>query len=70
MAAVLATACGGSNPNPTTNPTAAPTPDVYVAGRASNGTGWVANVWKNGVATPLSDGTHNAVAWSILVNVH
>jgi len=41
--------------------------DVYVAGFENNGTKDVAKVWKNGVATSLTDGTNWATARSIFV---
>lgn len=42
--------------------------NVYVVGYESNGTKDVAKFWKNGVATALSDGLHNAKANSIYVS--
>jgi hypothetical protein len=42
--------------------------DVYVAGiETSTSNHSVAKVWKNGVATALSDGTRNASASSVVV---
>lgn len=41
--------------------------DVYVAGFESNGSKMIAKVWKNGVATSLTDGTEDAVANDIFV---
>jgi len=34
------------------------TTDVYVAGFEDNGLRTVAKLWKNGVGTPLTDGSH------------
>ena len=43
-------------------------PDIYVAGYEKNAQGNnVAKLWKNGVAQNLSDGSTNAVAWSVYV---
>ncbi len=42
--------------------------DVYVAGNESNGTKDVAKVWKNGVATSLSNGANDARANSVYVS--
>ncbi len=36
--------------------------DVYVAGYEFNGTQYVAIIWKNGVPTPLTDGTNDSGA--------
>ena len=49
--------------------------DVYAAGAEFSGppnTGatLVAKVWKNGVATALTDGTAQAEAYSVLVSSH
>ena len=42
--------------------------DVYVVGyERENNTIDVANMWKNGIATPLTDGTYNAKANSVFV---
>ena len=41
--------------------------DVYVGGSESNGTKFVAKVWKNGVATVLTDGAHRAAINSIYI---
>ncbi|MEO6540047.1 MAG: hypothetical protein ABIN74_03605 [Ferruginibacter sp.] len=43
-------------------------PDIYVAGVESNGTIDVAKVWKNGVATTLTDGTVNSAALEVQVS--
>jgi hypothetical protein len=42
-------------------------PDVYVAGFESNGSKEVAKVWKNGVATSLTNGINNARVKSLFV---
>ncbi len=43
--------------------------DVYIAGQVNNANNFfVATLWKNGTAAPLSDGTSNAVAFSITIN--
>lgn len=42
--------------------------DVYVAGFENNGTSDVAKVWKNGIATALTDGTNNAEATAVHVS--
>ncbi len=42
--------------------------DVYVAGYENNGTKDVAKIWKNGVATPLTNGANNAYALSVYVS--
>ncbi|MEJ7674268.1 MAG: heavy metal-associated domain-containing protein [Chitinophagaceae bacterium] len=42
--------------------------DVYVAGFESNGAKNVAKVWKNGVATSLTNGTYDAAAHSVYVS--
>ena len=66
-AAVLATACGGSTPSEPTStpaPTPTPAPDVYVAGFGGN----VAKVWKNGLTTPLTDGTKESDAYSVAIS--
>ena len=79
LAAVLATACGGATPTePSSTPTPTPTPAqvVYVAGYEYSGVydpnagqpHSVAIVWKNGIATPLTDGTENAAASSVAVS--
>lgn len=41
------------------------TPDVYISGWENNGTKDVAKVWKNGIATSLTDGTNNSRANSV-----
>jgi hypothetical protein len=69
VASMLVAACGGSpprGPTPTT-PTPTPGPDVYVAGNESNGTRPVAKVWKNGVGTPLADGSRDSAARSMAI---
>lgn len=43
-------------------------PDIYVAGLESNGTRTIAKIWKNGVATSLTDGTESAGAISVYVS--
>jgi len=77
LAAVLATACGGSTPlAPTPTPTPASTAAVYVAGFEASGAydptfgeyAAVAMIWKNGVATKLTDGTRGAVAHSVALS--
>ncbi len=40
---------------------------MYVAGYESNGIKDVAKVWKNGVATSLTNGSNDAVANSVFV---
>ena len=50
---------GGSTPVIPPPPTVT---DVYLTGYESNGTKNVAKVWKNGTATPLTDGTREASA--------
>jgi len=60
----------GTNDNtPSTNDNGLPKggPGVYVAGHEFNGSKNVAKYWKDGVAVPLSDGTHNVYARSIFV---
>ena len=43
--------------------------DIYVCGRrSSNGSGEVAQLWKNGVATPLSVNGSNGIAHGVFVN--
>ena len=42
--------------------------DVYVAGFENNGTSDVAKVWKNGIASALTDGTNNAEATAVHVS--
>lgn len=42
--------------------------DVYVAGWEYNGSKNVAKVWKNGVATSLTNGTRDAKAFSVFVS--
>jgi hypothetical protein len=42
--------------------------DVYVAGIEANGVNNVAKVWKNGIASNLSDGTYSAYAKSVFVS--
>lgn len=42
--------------------------DVYVAGMVSNGTVDIATLWKNGVATALSDGTSEAEVWAMALD--
>jgi hypothetical protein len=61
----------GANPvvKSTTVSTPAVVPDVYVAGFELNSSGVkVAKVWKNGVETVLSDGSHGAYASSVAVS--
>lgn len=58
--------CGGGAARSQTTP---PITNVYVAGYEANASGVeVAKYWKDGVAVPLSDGTHNSVATSIFVS--
>jgi len=45
-----------------------PPSDVYVAGWEDNGTNDVAKVWKNGVATSLTNGSNDAYANSVYVS--
>ncbi|WP_163514353.1 hypothetical protein [Gelidibacter japonicus] len=40
---------------------------VYAVGHEYNGVNRTAKMWKNGVATPLTDGTYNAEAKAIYV---
>ncbi|MBL0358949.1 MAG: hypothetical protein IPP72_19700 [Chitinophagaceae bacterium] len=42
--------------------------DVYVAGFESNGTTTIAKIWKNAVATALTDGSKDGIASSIFVS--
>ena len=44
------------------------TKDVYVAGFETSGTKRVAKVWKNGVATSLTNGSNDASAVSVYVS--
>ncbi|MDE3244725.1 MAG: putative Ig domain-containing protein, partial [Acidobacteriota bacterium] len=46
----------------------APILDVYVAGRESNGTNNIAKIWKNGVATALTNGTAVAEVYGIAIS--
>ena len=48
-------------------PIAINTSGVYVAGHEFNGVEIVAKLWKNGVATNLSDGTKTAYTTSVFV---
>ncbi|MBK8522387.1 MAG: hypothetical protein WAT20_10135 [Ferruginibacter sp.] len=48
--------------------TTSSTPDVYVAGYEFGGTEFVAKIWKNGVATSLTNGSFDARANSIFVS--
>jgi hypothetical protein len=41
--------------------------DVYVPGNEFNDTKSVAKVWKNGVATSLTDGTQDAYSYDIFL---
>ena len=50
-----------------TSPTDSLVADVYVSGYEFNGTVYVAKLWKNGVATNLSDGKKNAAATGVCV---
>jgi hypothetical protein len=59
---------GGENPAPAPETAVNPNPDVYVAGYVYNNGRTVAALWKNGVATNLTDGTHNAEAKSVYVS--
>ncbi|MFC4221597.1 Ig-like domain-containing protein [Flagellimonas marina] len=43
-------------------------PNVYIAGYDLSGNNDVAVLWKNGVATPLTDGSSNAQATSVFVD--
>ncbi|MBJ2173229.1 hypothetical protein JBL43_03215 [Aureibaculum sp. A20] len=43
------------------------TTDVYVAGFEDNGLRTVAKIWKNGIGTPLTDGTRTSEALSVFV---
>ncbi len=56
-----------SSGNPPVTPPANIEADVYVAGYSFNGKANVATLWKNGVATDLTDGTNGAVANSVFV---
>ncbi len=67
--ALLACSGGGGGSIPVVPPPAAIT-DVYIAGYESNGTKNVAKVWKNGVATSLTDGTKDSSGNALLVIVH
>ncbi len=42
-------------------------PDVYVARFEKRGTIRIATLWKNGVATALTDGTNDVYAYSVFV---
>src|SRR5258708_2900109 len=42
--------------------------DVYVAGSEYNGAKDTAKVWKNGVATSLTNGVNNAEGYSVYVS--
>jgi hypothetical protein len=42
--------------------------DIYVCGSTSNGTIFSATIWKNGVATNLTDGIKNALGSSVFVS--
>ena len=58
------TACGGGGGGST--PIPAPTvTDVYVTYSESNGTHYIAKVWKNGVTTSLTDGSNNADSYGM-----
>ncbi len=48
--------------------TTSSTPDVYVAGYEFGGSEFVAKIWKNGIATSLTDGTKDARANSVFVS--
>ena len=61
----VGTAYGGDSVFSTT---AIATPDVYVAGYENNGTKDIAKIWKNGIATSLTDGTNNAAANSVFIS--
>jgi hypothetical protein len=54
---------GGSS-----NPDVSGGPGAYAAGSESNGGISVAKVWKNGVATSLTDGTNRAFAFAMYVS--
>lgn len=41
--------------------------DIYICGDEYNGTKYVAKLWKNGIATNLSDGTKNCFANAVTV---
>jgi hypothetical protein len=62
---VVFTACSkDDNPKPDLEPQT----NVYVTGYESNGTTFIAKLWKNGAATNLSDGINNTVALSVYVH--
>ena len=61
----VGTAYGGDSVFTTTS---VGTPDVYVAGYESSGTGDFAKLWKNGVPTNLTGGTNEAEARSVFVS--
>jgi hypothetical protein len=58
---IMAASCSEDDPAPVR------TPDVYAAGLEYNGSTYVATVWKNGVATALTDGANDAQARSVYV---
>ncbi len=60
---VIITACNKDSDNDAVNTIT----DVYVAGFDDNGLRTVATLWKNGVGTPLTDGTNYSEATSVFV---
>ncbi len=56
------TSTDGTTPTPPAEPT------VYVVGYKNDGTNDIATLWKNGVETQLTDGTHDASANSIFID--
>ncbi|HEY4148696.1 MAG TPA: hypothetical protein VGM41_07200, partial [Chitinophagaceae bacterium] len=70
LTACLQTGCQKALHFPPDDPTLIPArtvKDVYVAGFESNGAHQVAKYWKNGVAVPLTDGSHDSYAWAISI---
>lgn len=61
--------CGGGSGGPTASAPQLPlVTDVYVAGAEFNSTVGVAKIWKNGVATSLTDGISHGTAGTIVVS--